>query len=65
LLEAFPIAKNIYEDKTIISLNVLLFRLQMVWNHYEVTDLKRAYETEGKQLYDFEKNITLSIVDEA
>ena len=31
-----------------------------------VTDLKKAYETEGKQLIaDFEKNITLSIVDEA
>jgi preprotein translocase subunit SecA len=29
-----------------------------------VTDLK-AYESEGKQLIDFEKNITLSIVDEA
>ena len=31
-----------------------------------VTDLKKRYETEGKQLIaDFEKNITLSIVDEA
>jgi preprotein translocase subunit SecA len=31
-----------------------------------VTDLKRAYETEGRQLVaDFEKNITLAIVDEA
>jgi preprotein translocase subunit SecA len=31
-----------------------------------VTDLKKAYESEGKQLIaDFEKNITLSIVDEA
>ena len=31
-----------------------------------VTDLKNAYETEGAQLVaDFEKNITLAIVDEA
>ena len=31
-----------------------------------VTDLKKAYDTEGAQLVaDFEKNITLSIVDEA
>ncbi len=31
-----------------------------------VTDLKKAYETQGKQLVaDFEKNITLAIVDEA
>ena len=31
-----------------------------------VTDLRRAYETQGTQLIaDFEKNITLSIVDEA
>ncbi len=31
-----------------------------------VTDLKKAYDSEGAQLIaDFEKNITLSIVDEA
>ncbi|MDG1871131.1 MAG: preprotein translocase subunit SecA, partial [Flavobacterium sp.] len=31
-----------------------------------VTDLKKAYDTKGKQLVaDFEKNITLAIVDEA
>ena len=31
-----------------------------------VTDLKKAYESQGKQLVaDFEKNITLAIVDEA
>jgi preprotein translocase subunit SecA len=30
-----------------------------------VTDLKKAYESEGKLIADFEKNITLSIVDEA
>lgn len=64
--EAFPIIKNVYENPN---------------NHYErivvpfsdgqkilnvVTDLKKAYESEGKQLVaDFEKNITLAIVDEA
>ncbi|MDD2986318.1 preprotein translocase subunit SecA [Flavobacterium sp.] len=64
--EAFPIIKNVYENPT---------------NHYErivvpfsdgqkslnvVTDLKKAYDSEGKQLVaDFEKNITLAIVDEA
>jgi preprotein translocase subunit SecA len=63
--EAFPIVKNIYEDKT-ISLNVLLFVYRWCEIIKLVTDLKRAYETEGKQLIaDFEKNITLSIVDEA
>ena len=31
-----------------------------------VTNLKKAYETEGKQLIkDFEKNITLAIIDDA
>lgn len=64
--EAFPIIKNVFENPN---------------NHYErivvpftdgyktlnvVTDLKKAYESEGRQLVtDFEKNITLAIVDEA
>jgi preprotein translocase subunit SecA len=64
--EAFPIIRNVYENPS---------------NHYErivvpfsdgqktlnvVTDLKKAYDSEGKQLVaDFEKNITLAIVDEA
>ena len=31
-----------------------------------VTDLEKAYETNGKQLItDFEKNITLAIIDDA
>jgi len=31
-----------------------------------VTDLEKAYETKGKQLVtDFEKNITLAIIDDA
>jgi preprotein translocase subunit SecA len=64
--EALPIIKNVFEDKN---------------NHFEriivpfsdghktinvVTDLKKAYETQGKQLVaDFEKNINLAIIDEA
>lgn len=63
---AFPVIKNVYETqgdkfKRIVvpfsdgnkSLNV-------------VTDLEKAYETQGKQLItDFEKNITLAIIDDA
>jgi preprotein translocase subunit SecA len=64
--EALPIIKNVFEDKN---------------NHFEriivpfsdgnktinvVTDLKKAYESKGKQLVaDFEKNINLAIIDEA
>lgn len=62
---AFPVIKDVYENPS---------------NHYErivvpftdgqktlniVTDLKEAYQTQGRKLItDFEKNITLAIIDE-
>jgi preprotein translocase subunit SecA len=64
--EAFPIIKNIYEDKKNQFERIVVPFTDGVKSLSVVTDLKKAYETEGKQLVaDFEKNITLSIVDEA
>ena len=64
--EAFPIIKNVFENP-----NNQYERIVVPFSDGQktlnvVTDLKKAYETEGKQLVaDFEKNITLAIVDEA
>jgi preprotein translocase subunit SecA len=64
--EAFPIIKNVYEDKNNQFERIVVPFTDGVKSLNVVTDLKKAYDTEGKQLVaDFEKNITLSIVDEA
>jgi len=64
--EAFPIIKDVFENP-----NNQYERIVVPFSDGQktlnvVTNLKKAYETEGKQLVaDFEKNITLAIVDEA
>ncbi len=64
--EAFPIVKNIFEDPNNQFERIVVPFTDGVKVFNVVTDLKKAYETQGKQLIaDFEKNITLSIVDEA
>ncbi|RTY99081.1 preprotein translocase subunit SecA [Flavobacterium sp. RSP49] len=64
--EAFPIIKNVYEDKNNQFERIVVPFTDGIKSLNVVTDLKKAYETEGAQLVaDFEKNITLSIVDEA
>jgi preprotein translocase subunit SecA len=64
--EAFPIIKSVYEDKQNQFERIVVPFTDGIKTLNVVTDLKRAYETEGAQLVaDFEKNITLSIVDEA
>ncbi|PKH67356.1 preprotein translocase subunit SecA [Flavobacterium sp. ALD4] len=64
--EAFPIIKNVYEDKNNQFERIVVPFTDGVKSLNVVTDLKKAYTSEGKQLIaDFEKNITLSIVDEA
>ncbi len=64
--EAFPIIKNVYEEKNNQFERIVVPFTDGVKSLNVVTDLKKAYETEGKQLIaDFEKNITLAIVDEA
>ncbi|RAR46569.1 preprotein translocase subunit SecA [Flavobacterium lacus] len=64
--EAFPIIKDVFENP-----NNQYERIVVPFSDGQktlnvVTNLKKAYETEGKQLVaDFEKNIILAIVDEA
>ena len=62
---AFPVIKNVYEtegdryERIVVPFTDGIKTLQVV------TNLKEAYESEGKSLVnDFEKNITLSIIDE-
>ncbi|MFV8334061.1 preprotein translocase subunit SecA [Flavobacterium sp. GSP14] len=64
--EAFPIIKSVYEDKNNQFERIVVPFTDGIKSLNVVTDLKKAYETIGAQLVaDFEKNITLSIVDEA
>ncbi|MDD5149571.1 MAG: preprotein translocase subunit SecA [Flavobacterium sp.] len=64
--EAFPIIKNVYEDKNNQFERIIVPFTDGIKSLNVVTDLKKAYETNGNQLVaDFEKNITLAIVDEA
>ncbi|MDG1871992.1 MAG: preprotein translocase subunit SecA, partial [Flavobacterium sp.] len=64
--EAFPIIQNVYEDPNNQFERIVVPFTDGVKSLNVVTDLKKAYDTKGKQLVaDFEKNITLAIVDEA
>ncbi len=64
--EAFPIIKNVYEDNTNQFERIVVPFTDGIKSLNVVTDLKKAYDSQGKQLIaDFEKNITLAIVDEA
>ncbi|POS01734.1 protein translocase subunit secA [Flavobacterium croceum DSM 17960] len=64
--EAFPIVQNIYENPNNQYERVIVPFSDGIKTLNVVTDLKKAYETQGAQLVaDFEKNITLAIVDEA
>ncbi len=64
--EAFPIIKNVFEDKNNQFERIVVPFTDGIKTLNVVTDLKKAYDTNGKQLVaDFEKNITLAIVDEA
>lgn len=62
---AYPVIKDVYEkqgdryERIVVPFTDGLKTLQVV------TNLKDAYESEGKQLVDdFEKNITLAIIDD-
>ena len=64
--EAFPIIKSVYEDSNNQFERIVVPFTDGIKSLNVVTDLKIAYDTEGTQLVaDFEKNITLAIVDEA
>ncbi len=64
--EALPIISNVFEDKNNQFERIVVPFTDGIKTLNVVSDLKKAYETHGKQLVaDFEKNITLAIVDEA
>ncbi len=64
--EALPIIKNIYENPNNQFERIIVPFSDGIKSLNVVTDLKKAYESQGRQLVaDFEKNITLAIVDEA
>jgi preprotein translocase subunit SecA len=64
--EAFPIIANVYENPGNHFERIVVPFTDGIKSLNVVTDLKKAYESQGAQLVaDFEKNITLAIVDEA
>jgi len=64
--EALPIVTSVYQDKNNQFERIVVPFTDGIKTLNVVTDLKKAYESGGKQLVaDFEKNITLAIVDEA
>ncbi|KAA5822460.1 preprotein translocase subunit SecA [Algibacter amylolyticus] len=63
---AFPVIKNVYETQADKFKRIVVPFTDGVKSLSVVTDLEKAYETNGKQLItDFEKNITLAIIDDA
>jgi len=63
---AYPVIRNVYETQKDRYKRILVPFTDGVKTLNVATDLEKAYETEGKQLIqDFEKNITLAIIDDA
>jgi preprotein translocase subunit SecA len=63
---AFPVIKNVFEDKTNKFERIVVPFTDGVKTLNVITNLEEAYNSNGKQLInDFEKNITLAMVDEA
>jgi preprotein translocase subunit SecA len=63
---AYPVIENVYNTQRDKFKRIVVPFTDGVKNLQVVTDLEKAYETKGKQLInDFEKNITLAIVDDA
>ncbi|MBD0833076.1 preprotein translocase subunit SecA [Aestuariibaculum sediminum] len=63
---AFPVIKNVYENQRDRFKRIVVPFTDGIKSLNVVTDLEKAYETNGKQLItDFEKNITLAIIDDS
>jgi preprotein translocase subunit SecA len=63
---AYPVIKNVYETQGDRYERIVVPFTDGSKELKVVTNLKEAYESEGKELVnDFEKNITLAIVDES
>lgn len=62
---AYPVIKNVHENEGDRYERIVVPFTDGVKTLQVVTNLKEAYETKGKSLItDFEKNITLAIIDE-
>jgi preprotein translocase subunit SecA len=63
---AFPVIKKVFEDNSNKFERIVVPFTDGIKTLNVVTNLQDAYDTEGKQLItDFEKNITLAIIDDA
>ncbi len=63
---AFPVIENVYHTQRDKFKRIVVPFTDGVKNLQVVTDLEKAFNTKGTQLInDFEKNITLAIVDDA
>ncbi|CAM1366554.1 preprotein translocase subunit SecA [Tenacibaculum xiamenense] len=63
--QAFPVIKNVFENEGDRYERIVVPFTDGTKTLQVVTNLKEAYESEGKSLVnDFEKNITLAIIDE-
>jgi preprotein translocase subunit SecA len=63
---AFPVIKGVYEDSSKNYDNIVVPFTDGSKAMQVVTNLNEAYRSEGKTLiHSFEKNVTLSIIDEA
>ena len=63
---AYPVIKNVYENQKDQYKRILVPFTDGIKTLNVATDLEKAYETKGKQLVtDFEKNISLAIIDDA
>jgi preprotein translocase subunit SecA len=64
--KAFPIIKNVYEDKSNSFENIVTPLSDGIKTLQVVVNLKRAYETRGQELVlGLEKGTTLSMIDDA
>ena len=62
---AFPVIKDVFENESDRYERIVVPFTDGIKSLQVVTNLKEAYESEGKSLVtDFEKNITLAIIDE-
>jgi len=63
---AFPVIANVYENQKGKYKRILVPFTDGIKTLNVATDLEKAYESKGKQLVnDFEKNITLAIIDDS
>ena len=63
---AFPVIKNVYENQRDKFKRIVVPFTDGKKTLQVITDLEKSYQTNGKQLVtDFEKNISLAIIDDA